>query len=143
MGLDMYAYAVVQGGERDGEDEHLADWRKHNRLHGWMEELWEDKGRPFQGDLDDLDDTFGSEFNCVPVELTLEDLDNLEDVVNRKVMPETGGFFFGEDSFGWENEDGKPYEEGDYFYKETDLQFIEDARKAIKQGKKVYYNSWW
>ena len=36
MGLDMYAYAVVQGGQRDGEEESLADWRKHNRLHGWM-----------------------------------------------------------------------------------------------------------
>jgi hypothetical protein len=58
-------------------------------------------------------------------------------------MPETGGFFFGNDSFSWEGENGKPFKDGDYFHKETDLQFIEDARKAIEQGKKVYYNSWW
>ena len=43
MGLDMYAYAK----NSNGEEESLADWRKHNRLHGWMEDLWEDKGRPY------------------------------------------------------------------------------------------------
>ena len=143
MGLDMYAYAVVQGGQNDGEEQSLAEWRKHNRLHGWMEDLWEDKGRPFQGDLDDLDGTFGSEFNCVPVELTLEDLDQLEADINEKVLPETGGFFFGDDSFEWTDDDGNKLPEGDYYYKETDLQFIEDARKAISKGKKVFYNSWW
>ena len=143
MGLDMNAYAVVQGGERDGEEEHLAEWRKHNRLHGWMEELWNDKGKPYEGSLDDLENGFGSDFNCIPVELTLEDLEVLEADINEKVLPETGGFFFGGDSFEWEDEDGNPPKEGDYYYKKTDLQFIEDARKAIKEGKKVYYNSWW
>ena len=140
MGLDMNAYAVVQGGERDGEEEHLADWRKHNRLHGWMEELWEDKGRPFNGELDD--NPMG-DFNCVPVELTLEDLDQLEADITEKVLPETQGFFFGSDSFDWEDDDGNKFPEGDYYYKQTDLQFVKDARKAINEGKKVYYNSWW
>ena len=56
MGLDMYAYAL----DENGEEESLADWRKHNRLHGWMEELWEEKGRPYEGNLDDVDGTFGS-----------------------------------------------------------------------------------
>ena len=136
----MYAYAVVQGGQNDGEEEPLADWRKHNRLHGWMEELWNDKGKPFDGKLEE--NPMG-DFNCVPVELTLEDLDQLESDINEKVLPETGGFFFGGDSFDWEDDDGNPPKEGDYYYKKTDLQFIEDARKAIQQGKKVYYNSWW
>ena len=143
MGLDMYAYAVVQGGRNDGEEESLADWRKHNRLHGWMEDLWEDKGRPYEGDLDDAENGFGSSFNCVPVELILEDLEQLESDINEKVLPETGGFFFGDDSFDWTDDDGNPPKEGDYYYKKTDLQFIEDARKAINEGKKVYYNSWW
>ena len=141
MGLDMNAYAVVQGGERDGEEEHLADWRKHNRLHGWIEELWHDKGRPHEGNLDE--NGFGSDFNCIPVELTLQDLNVLEEDINEKVLPETGGFFFGEDSFDWEDDDGNKPKDGDYYYKKTDLQFVEDARKAIQQGKKVYYNSWW
>ena len=140
MGLDMYAYAVVQGGEQDGEEEPLADWRKHNRLHGWMEELWNDKGQPCDGKLEESP---MGDFNCVPVELTLEDLEVLEADINEKVLPETGGFFFGGDSFDWEDYDGNKPKEGDYYYKKTDLQFIEDARKAIQQGKKVYYNSWW
>jgi hypothetical protein len=136
MGLDMYAYAK----NSNGEEESLADWRKHNRLHGWMEDLWEDKGKPFDGKLEE--NPMG-DFNCVPVELTLEDLDQLEADINEKVLPETGGFFFGNDSFSWEDDDGKTFEGNNYYHKETDLQFIEDARKAISNGKKVFYNSWW
>ena len=136
MGLDMYAYAR----DENGEEESLADWRKHNRLHGWMEDLWEDKGRPFDGKLEE--NPMG-DFNCVPVELTLEDLDQLEADIGEKVLPETGGFFFGDDSFSWEDDDGKAFEGNNYYHKETDLQFIEDARKAISNGKKVFYNSWW
>ena len=139
----MYAYSVAQGGEQDGEEQSLADWRKHNRLHGWMEELWEDKGRPYEGNLDDVENGFGSSFNCVPVELTLEDLDQLEKDINEKVLPETGGFFFGDDSFSWEDDDGKEFEGNNYYHKEKDLEFISLARKELKAGKKVYYNSWW
>jgi hypothetical protein len=139
MGLDMSAYAI----DENGEEEYLAEWRKHNRLHGWMEELWGDKGKPYEGNLDDLDSSGMGEFNCIPVELTLEDLDQLEIDINEKVLPETGGFFFGSDSFDWEDDDGKPFQGNNYYHKETDLQFIKDARKAIQQGKKVYYNSWW
>lgn len=141
MGLDQYAYAVTQGGENDGDETQLADWRKHNRLQGWMEELWEEKGRPFDGEKDEGNPM--GDFNCVPVELTSIDIDSLEESVLAKELPETGGFFFGNDSFDWEDENGKPYEEGDYYYKETDIEFIEKARKAIEEGKKVFYNCWW
>ena len=75
--------------------------------------------------------------------ISTADLEQLEAHVENKSLPETGGFFFGDDSFSWENEDGNPYPEGDYHYKETDLKFVVDARKAIADGKKVYYNSWW
>ena len=140
MGLDMYAYAVVDGGAKDGEEETLADWRKHNRLHGWMEELWIDKGKP---NATEESSPMG-DFNCVPVPITLDDLDQLESDINRKVLPQTGGFFFGDDSYSWDEDDeGNKLSEGDYFHKETDLQFIKDARKAIKEGKRVYYDSWW
>jgi len=136
MGLDMSAYAI----DENGEEEFIAEWRKHNRLHGWMEELWEDKGRP---NFKEADSQAMGDFNCIPVEITSEDLDQLEVDVNEKVLPETGGFFFGNDSFDWDDDDGNAPKENNYYYKETDLQFIEDARKAIKEGKKVYYNSWW
>ena len=111
MGLDQYAYAKPQGTE---EQEELAYWRKHNRLQGWMEELWEDKGRP---NFNSSQSQAMGDFNCQ--------------------------FFFGDDSFVWTNEDGNEFADGDYYYKETDLKFIEDARRSIEQGKKVYYNSWW
>ena len=125
MGLDQYAYATpsIDTGER----EELAYWRKHNRLHGWMEDLYRDRGNEV------TDEGFGNSFNCVPVELTLSDLEQLEAHFVGKSLPETEGFFFGGDS----------YEEYEEYHKETDLQFIADARKAIAEGKKVYYNSWW
>ena len=132
----MYAYSV----DKNGEEESLTDWRKHNRLHGFMEELWEDKGRP---NFNISQSQAMGDFNCVPVELTFDDLENLFESITNKTMPETGGFFFGDDSFDWEDKDGKPYGENDYYYKEQDLTFIRDACKAIKEEKKVYYNSWW
>ena len=135
----MVAYAVQVGGAEDGAEDSLADWRKHNRLHGWMEELWIEKGKPNKSDESNI----MGDFNCVPLELTLDDLDRLEADITDKTMPETGGFFFGNDSFAWEDDDGNPPKGNDYYYKENDLQFIKDARKAIENGKKVFYDSWW
>ena len=42
MGLDQEAYS--RGKEDQSSFSHY--WRKHNRLQGWMENLWEEKGRP-------------------------------------------------------------------------------------------------
>ena len=133
MGLDQYAYATpsIDTGER----EELAYWRKHNRLHGWMEQLHSDRG-------EEIGLTpFGSDFNCVEVELTESDIEQLEAHVEGKSLPETGGFFFGDDSYSYEDEDSNA--SNGYYHKETDVEFIELARKAIAEGKKVYYNSWW
>ena len=138
MGLDQYAYAASELKSEDREE--IAYWRKHNRLQGWMEKLWEKKGRPH---FNDIENPLG-DFNCQPVELSLADIEQLEAHVVNKALPQTGGFFFGHDSYDWdEDEDGNPFPEGEYHYKETDLKFIEDARKAIEDGKKVYYNCWW
>ena len=117
MGLDQYAY-IGTGEER--EDVHY--WRKHNRLQGWMEELYRRKGGT-------------EEFNCVDVELTLEDIDQLETAILNKDLPETGGFFFGNDSYS-------DYE-GEYGYKNEDINFIEKAKKLLANNKKLYYSSWW
>ena len=39
MGLDMYAYR--RGAcQSKKEMTQIAEWRKHNRLHGYMEDLW-------------------------------------------------------------------------------------------------------
>jgi len=125
MGLDMYAYAVSKRdaiGEfemaQDSEKEELHYWRKHHDLHGWMENLYRDKG----GDADS--------FNCIPVELTLDDLDNLQQALLDDNLPRTSGFFFG---------DNPP----DLETMREDLMFVQKCRIAIKEGKVVYYNSWW
>ena len=41
MGLDMYSYSK----DENGEETNLADWRKHNRLHGWMEAIMGRQGQ--------------------------------------------------------------------------------------------------
>ena len=129
MGLDQYAYARPVGVESDGgnNNEELAYWRKHNRLHGWMEDLYRDRGNSVSHEA------FGNDFNCVEVELTESDIEQLEAHIEQKSLPETGGFFFGNDSYA-------EYEE---YYKEDDLNFVSNARQAIEDGKKVFYNSWW
>ena len=137
MGLDQYAYAKTSVG---AVQEELTYWRKHNRLHGWMEELWEDKGRP---NAEETEPNPMGDFNCVELEVTESDLEQLEAHIEEKSLPDTGGFFFGNDSFEWTNDNDEPFEEGDYYYKQEDLKFITLARQAIAKGKKVYYNSWW
>ena len=139
MGLDQYAYARKGAPERETREfEYLDDqgikqtqtevqviytdqielayWRKHPNLQGWMERLWRSK----DGE---------GEFNCADVELTLDDLEQLEQDVLGWSLPATQGFFFGSDS--------------DERYREGDLQFISDARENISQGYKIVYTSWW
>jgi hypothetical protein len=123
MGLDQMAYAVTKNGEK----EELAAWRKHPNLQGWMESLWEEKGRP--NAHEDKDPMGMSDFNCVPLELTYDDLADLEDAVYNNTLPATGGFFFGSDS--------------DDYYRENDLEFIKKAREALDNGLTVMYDSWW
>jgi hypothetical protein len=129
MGLDQYAYRRLPDEDSD-MNVAIVDWRKHNRLQGWMEQLWEDKGRP---NFKEADSQAMGDFNCVEVEVTLSDLEQLEAHVENKSLPETGGFFFGSDS----------YEEYEEYHKETELQFISEGREAIADGQEVYYSSWW
>ena len=139
MGLDQYA--VARKGEprkvtqtwtttdADGNEEEvveyynewddtieLATWRKHPNLQGWMQNLYYEKGG-------------GEEFNCVDLELTLDDLNALEATLDEEELPETIGFFFGSNA--------------DDHYAEADREFIVQARAAIKQGYTVVYSSWW
>ena len=125
MGLDQYAY--LNGRKEDGSKDELAYWRKHPNLQGWMENLWIEKGRPVPED----NEHFDGSFNCIAVELTLEDLDRLEaDILSGKMAElRTVGFFFGEES--------------DEYYREQDLKFVKEARDAIADGHKVFYDSWW
>jgi hypothetical protein len=139
MGLDMYAYAGREGQrtefyEQDGLEYNsktgewevpaggiskpveLAYWRKHPSLHGWMKNLWESKGNI-------------GDFNGDELELSWQDIDDLEQAVRHGQLPFTEGFFFGKPS--------------DNVYYEQDLKFCVDAKAEIFLGFKVFYNSSW
>ena len=135
MGLDQFSYRVKKGfitqpvdfqtekyNEETEEHEVLCDkeeiqyWRKHPNLQGWMENLYNQKGGE-------------DEFNCANVQLTWEDLEQLEKDIKDGNLPETCGFFFGDDS--------------DEEYKEETLDWIQRSLDSIKDGYDVYYSSWW
>lgn len=120
MGLDMYAMITNETPDtpvdfKSNDATELHYWRKHPNLHGWMQQLYFDKGGT-------------QEFNCVPVILTLEDIEQLEFAIVNHELPDTIGFFFG-------NSIGDEYD--------GDLAFIAKARKAIAEGYTVFYDSWW
>ena len=136
MGLDQFSYRIEKGfitkpvdfsteeyNEETQESVILCDkeelhyWRKHPNLQGWMEELYYEKGGESES------------FNCVNVQLTWEDLEQLEKDIKDGALPETCGFFFGSNS--------------DEEYKEETLDWIERSLESIKDGYDVYYSSWW
>jgi len=135
VGLDMYAYVAAKSGQQreyyegcelqeDGnytnpkitQPREIAYWRKHPNLHGWMQQLWESRGN-------------SGDFNGDELELTWQDLDVLEESVKSNKLPDTSGFFFGNDS--------------DDHYREQDLKFIREAKAELFLGLKVFYNSSW
>ena len=142
MGLDMYAYVASKKGQQNEYYEtaefdktvnefvsttvtkpyEIAYWRKHPNLHGWMEQLWVSKGRPRQS-------VGWPIFNGIELELTWDDLDNLERAIRNGQLPDTEGFFFGKPS--------------DNHYYEQDLEFVNNAKAEVFLGLKVFYNSSW
>lgn len=125
MGLDMYAFSTkakpktdVDFETKNFKPEEVHYWRKHPNLHGWMQSLYDMKGG--------TSDSFNGD--CVVLDIV--DLDNLEEDIREGNLPDTSGFFFGESSNGDDEN-------------ENDLLFVTKAREAIKEGKTVYYTSWW
>jgi hypothetical protein len=152
MGLDQYAYvAHRQNQQRDFYDgaefnpetreyenktvekpREIAYWRKHPNLQGWMERIWREKKYTVQiQDASEPVDPDSDMFNGVEIELTWEDLEQLERDITSGEMESLGtrGFFFGDPS--------------DDYYREHDLKFIKEARAELFSGFKVFYNSSW
>ena len=137
----MYAYVAQKAGQQNeyyegaefdpeskdyvnkkvSKPRELAYWRKHPNLHGWMEKLAERKNLKY--------DLLYDSFNGIELELTWEDLDELERTVTHKQLPSTSGFFFGD--------------EADEHYYDSDLAFIRNAKAELFLGLKVFYNSSW
>ena len=144
MGLDMYAYSVpknepirVPSTDPDYEYEMHPDadpdyeykmhpdadefwyWRKNNALHGWMSNLAQESLGLSPG-----------EFNCEYLQLSEAELNQLgNDIRDGKLKP-TEGFFFGAPSYSEEDQ-------------KQDLEFVAQALRLIKEGKDIYYYSWW
>lgn len=148
MGLDQYAYVAAKGGAREefyedaefdsvsgefknkqglAKPREIAYWRKHPNLQGWMSRLW--ARRLAAEGKKPTDSEWGDGFNGIELEMTWEDLDELERAVVHGQLPETTGFFFGSNS--------------DEHYREQDLAFIREARAELFMGLKVFYNSSW
>ena len=146
----MYAYTAGRNGQysdwwEDAElDEHkkqfvnpkitkpveIAYWRKHPNLHGWMEQLWQERQYQTQPvDATEAVDPESDTFNNVELELTREDIDRLEQCILENQLPVTRGFFFGEGS--------------DDYYRDQDLKFVREARANLFLGLRVFYNSSW
>lgn len=148
MGLDMYAHAypkkktgkvIIQDDEHPPEK--LAYWRKHNALHNWMENHWNEMTfETYQtlcgfsnNDLNQstFDEWKNGSFNCINLPLDEAALDKLaDDIQNNRLVP-TSGFFFG------------PTEYNPMEMAMDDLEFVIKAKAAIKEGKLVVYSSWW
>lgn len=142
MGLDMYAYVASKAGQQDEfyegaewdtfekesvnhkvtKPREIAYWRKHPSLHGYMEQLWERKMQ--QEGRDDP-----RTFNGIELELSWDDINELEKTIKAKKLPFTRGFFFGEPA--------------DDFYYDNDLKFCINAKTELFLGLKVFYNSSW
>jgi len=139
MGLDMFMFKYRLAADSDAHKELdqydrppnsklLGTWRKHNRLHGAMQELWYKK--PYEAVSSDR------LFSYLRIYLTLEDLDSIEADIRNRRLPYCSGFFFGEDSYRWDEDEQK--EQNDYT-----LGVLAEARKALREGYLVYYDSGW
>lgn len=126
MGLDQWAFsvknkAVISRFEYNEDYIHkeFFDWRKNRFLHNWMEELYQSLGGK-------------DEFNMKIIQVLPEDIDKLEeDTKSGKIKEyDTGGFFFGEQTFGNREH-------------ESVMDFCEKAREEFKKDNAVFYESWY
>ena len=95
----------------------LVYWRKHPDIHGWMKNLFFEKGGETESD-----------FNGDCVWLTVKDVLNLKDAIENDKLPKTSGFFFGDS-------DGR--------LKEDDLEKVDSMLDALSNGSLIYYISSW
>jgi hypothetical protein len=120
MGLDQYAYSKHKGDKESTFTEKFY-WRKHSKLQLFMEKLYFNKIQK-------------EAFNCKPLELTQEDVDELREMIKNNELPKcSGGFFWGAE-FG---------DEAAADYKEQDLEFCDWAENELKEDRIPIYYSWW
>ena len=97
--------------------EEVVYWRKHPDIHGWMKNLFFEKGGQTESD-----------FNHDIVWLTEEDVLQLKKDIENDELPRTSGFFFGDS-------DGR--------LKETEIERVDLMLNALSKGSLIYYTSSW
>jgi len=103
--------------------EEICYWRKHSDLHGWMRDLFYEKGGTSE---------YGFNHDCVI--LTKDDILRLKlDLIERKLAP-TSGFFFGQ---SYATEEDIEYRMND------DMEKIDLMLQAIEDKATIYYTSSW
>lgn len=114
MGLDCYVMAAITSANTSDNEKEVWYGRKENEIHGWMQRK---------------SGMSAEDFNCVELPLTHALLDELE-AVTAKELPHTPGFFFGS-----QNDAEKTIH--------VVQTLVSAARRALNDGKYVYYYSWW
>lgn len=117
MAFDMYAYSTNKENVQYGliiidEDklETIFHWHSHIRLHSYFEDLYCEKGG---------EDTA---FNGAYMEITSDDINNLEKAIQQKT-----DYFYGRA----------------YSHYQDDLDFIAKAREVLRKGDSLFYQSIW
>ena len=119
MGLDMYI--------ENNNEEVVFQWRKFPSVHEWFRELGFKKG---------IKNCEEWEFNGVNVPITMKDIKKFKkDLLNKNMNYDVEGFFFGSDS--------DMSEEDFSYYMEENMKSIKTMKQELKNGKKIYYTSWW
>lgn len=111
MGLDSFVYA-----SKNGEQKEICYWRKHHELHDWMWTRWKR-----------LSPSHDYDFNLIPMELTPEILDELEDDLTNKRLIQDPYY--------------RRMSEEEQI--ERDLADVETCREYIQKGYLVEYDSFW
>ena len=127
MGLDQYAYIDPKEGARHANQrkEDTFYWRKHSRLHEFMLSIW----------MEQNPDKSREVFNCRDLYLSEEDLLELKEALanNFDNYTSEGGLFWGH----------QYQEEAVDEYADQDLNFVQRALDAVREGKRVVYSCWW
>ena len=140
--------------EKTGSEE-LHYWRKHSDLHGYISNMYvqnggipqemskEDakqfkialNGIGFEG-MEELCANTNSMGYPQTLELDTDNINEIESAIKERRLPKTTGFFFGE-SYSGDEAWGYAWHDHD------DMEFIENAREALKLGYYLYYKASW
>jgi len=136
MGLDQSAGKMMQMEwknlkDEDGKPQKYHDygpfsWRKHARLHMFMQETYHRKNQ---------DAKPNEVHHFTEVDLDLDDIERLQ-----KAIDESYYNYFCEGGFFW----GHQFQEDSLeHYKQQDLEFVEFAKKELAKGSEIKYRCSW